>query len=134
MSRQIELLEQPSLDKALEEAVFALRGWQPAAHEIWPTVDPISGGRRLRDALDPRRRDKLSNAETERLIALAATRGCLTPLAYLSEVCGCRAPEPITPEAEEGEAVQAFRDATAAYETATRLFERAQSRRLRVAR
>jgi len=122
------------LDGALEDAVFALGSWQQSAATLWPTECPIERGRYLRQALDPGRREKLAPAELEALIVAAAAHGCLVPLERLTRLCGCRPPEPVPPEAQEGAATEAVQRATEALQQALSLLSEAQARRVRVVR
>lgn len=94
-------------EEALEAAVWALGGWQRAAAEVWPAGDPITGGRKLRNALDPERREQLSPAEIEQLAIAAARAGCLDYLARLAKRCGCRPPERVPPEEVRDRALDA---------------------------
>jgi len=123
---QAELDLPATAESALEDAVFALGGWQRAAAAIWPAEDPIRQGRALRNALDPHRKEKLSPGELQALIVAAARVGCLVPLARLCTLCGCKPPEPLDPVAEEGAAVHAVQQATDALNRAISTLERAQ--------
>lgn len=107
MDKQIQLPLNTGPEEALEAAVWALGGWQRAAAEVWPAGDPITGGRKLRNALDPERREQLSPAEIEQLVVAAARAGCLDYLARLAERCGCRPPEPVPPEEVRDRAMDA---------------------------
>ena len=111
------------LDAALEDAVFALGGWQKAAHEIWPTCDPTEKARYLRTALDPSRKEKLSGAEKARLIQSAANAGCITPAMYVCAISGCKPPERLDPDVEEAKAVEAVELAAQALAEASKVLE-----------
>jgi len=117
-----------SFDEALEDAVAALRGYQRAAAEVWPTESPIDRGRHLRACLDPERREKLAPLEIAVLMRAAARVGCLTPLAWLAEECGCRAPEPVSRADVEGALAREIAAATAALSEALQRAERLSGR------
>jgi len=94
--------------------VFSVGGWQKAAALIWTGPDdcPVEKGRYLRQALDPKRREKLSEKERERLIIAGAKHGCLTPVARICAIAGCCRPEKIVPEVAEAKAYAIVERAT----------------------
>lgn len=109
-----------SLAEELEGAVWALGGYQQAAAKLWPADCPIKGGERLRTALHPDRREKLSVAEVELLIVAGAEAGTLGPLERLARLCGCRAPEREPPEDVQARALEAVQQAQETLQQAIR--------------
>lgn len=121
-------------EEELEGCVWALGGWQKAAALLWPTEDPTTKGRDLRNALAPDRREKLSELEREALIVAAAAKGYFGPVERLNRLCGCKPPEVVTPEEAEGAATVAVQAATEALQQALALLGEARERKVRVVR
>lgn len=119
-------------EQALEDCVFAVGGWQKAAALIWTGPDdcPVEKGRYLRQALDPKRREKLSEAERERLIKAGAAHGCLTPVARVCAIAGCGCPEKIAPEVAEAQAYAIVEKATDALSEALAELKRTRTPRV----
>ena len=128
---QLPLIKFSRLNDALEDVVFALGGWQPAAAKIWPSEAPTEKARVLRNSLNPDRRERLSDLEVEALIIAGSSAGCLTPLAYLNFRAGCVAPVRTDPAVQETEAVQAVQGATTTLQDALEYLEATSKRQVR---
>lgn len=107
------------VDDAMKEAVRALGGAKKVGLMFWPELekDPDKAANRLRDCMNPDRREKLSIQQFMLLLRKAREAGCHSLMAYVASDAGYSAPEPVEPEAVLAEKQSQFIDAVKALQS-----------------
>lgn len=100
------------VDDAMKEAVRALGGAKKVGLMFWPELekDPDKAANRLRDCMNPDRREKLSIQQFMLLLRKSREVGCHSLMAYVANDAGYRA-EPVEPEQQLAEKQAQFIDA-----------------------
>lgn len=86
------------INDALREAVRALGGVKQVGAWLWPEIAPDTAGNRLRDCLNPERREKLSPEQVLFILRRAREVGYHAAMEYLAASCGYAKPAPLAPE------------------------------------
>ena len=83
--------------KSVSEAV----GPKKLAQELWPERDPIDGAKLLARCLDIDRSEKLTASQEALILKRGREVGCHIGMAFLAQMCGYAAPQPVDPEDEK---------------------------------
>lgn len=86
-------------EDALRAAVQALGGAKQVGAMLWPDATPDNAGRKLHDAINPARPEKLELSQIMLVLARAKEAGCHGPFQWLAAQVGYEA-RPVT-RAEE---------------------------------
>lgn len=97
--------------EALREAVRALGGNKKVGPQLWPELPLEQASNRLRDCLNPERREKLSPDQVLLLLRLARTAGFHGAMAFIAYEAGYERPRTVEPEDREAELQRKFIDA-----------------------
>lgn len=87
-----EFYESPN--DALTDAVKVLGGFKPVGARLWPEEPPERAGNKLRDALNPERREKLSIEQALLILRWCRDAGHHDAMAFLSFHLGYEPPRP----------------------------------------
>lgn len=111
---------------AMKEAVRALGGPKKVALMFWPELEkePEKAASRLRDHLNPERREKLSIEQFLMLVRKANEAGCHSLMAYVAADTGYKTPDPQDPEEELAEAQAEFVEAVKTLEGMAKRIEK----------
>jgi hypothetical protein len=99
------------VNEALREAVRHLGGHKKVGPLLWPELLAEQAGNRLRDCLNPDRREKLSPEQVLLILRLACQGGFHGAMAYFAFNAGYEPPRPVVPEDQEAELQRKFIDA-----------------------
>lgn len=91
-----------TLNDALKEAVRAAGGNKAVGAKLWPELPLDAAANRLRDCLNPDRRDKLSPEQAQLILRLAGEAGYHGAMAYWCFGASYATPDPVTPEDQAG--------------------------------
>lgn len=97
-----------TLNDALKEAVRAAGGNKPVGAKLWPELPLETAANRLRDCLNPDRRDKLSPEQAQLILRLACEAGYHGAMAYYCYGASYDAPTPTTPDQQHDELQRQF--------------------------
>lgn len=100
-----------TLNDALKEAVRAAGGNKVVGAKLWPELPLDAAANRLRDSLNPDRRDKLSPEQTQLILRLACDAGYHGAMAYWCFGASYDAPNPVTPDQQNDELQRKFVEA-----------------------
>lgn len=110
---QMSLMHE-SMSDALREAVQAIGGIKKVGCMLWPEMTPDHASSRLRDCLNPDRREKLSPEQVEMIGRMGRQVGCHAVAAWLMRSMGYADPVPVEPEDEIARMQREFVEATKA--------------------
>lgn len=115
---------------AMKEAVRALGGPKKVGLMFWPELekDPEKAANRLRDCMNPERREKLSIEQFMMLLRKACEVGCHSLMAFVASDTGYKTPDPQDPEEELAEAQAEFVEAVKALEGMAKRVEKLTAR------
>lgn len=99
------------INDALREAVRALGGVKQVGAMLWPEVAPDTAGNKLRDCLNPERREKLSPEQFLFVLRKAREAGYHAAMEYVASDCGYAKPAPVDPSDKLAELQRQFIDA-----------------------
>lgn len=99
------------INDALREAVRALGGVKQVGALLWPEVAPDTAGNRLRDCLNPERREKLSPEQLVFLLRKSREAGYHAAMEFVTYECGYAKPAPVDPSDKLAELQRQFIDA-----------------------
>lgn len=102
MQHEQELWHDRIEDAALA-VVMQLGGYKRVGPEVYPEVDDDQAANRLRDALNPARREHLSPHRLLRLLEAGRAGGAHVLMTWLCRKAGYSDPVPITPDDEPAE-------------------------------
>lgn len=102
------------MNDALREAVRAIGGNKKAGPKLWPELLEEQAANRLRDSLNPEKRDKLSPEQVMLLLRLAGQAGFHGAMGFVAYTAGYEAPRPVLPEDQENQLQRQFVDAVQA--------------------
>lgn len=97
-----------SVNDALREAVRQLGGHKKVGPALWPEHPLEQASNRLRDCLNPDRREKLSPEQILFILKLGREAGYHGAMAFLATDAGYEAPRPLAPEDKEAELQRMF--------------------------
>lgn len=93
---------------ALEGLVAALGGNKRAGYELWPDDGPEKAGQRLRDSMNPKRRENLKPHELIHLLQMGQAKGIHTALWHICDECDYEQPAPVNREQQVAELQKEF--------------------------
>lgn len=96
----------------LDSLVKALGGPKSVGKILWPAMDADAAGHRVRDCVNPNRRERLSPEEFLALLKLAREQGFHSGFEWVGYFAGY-AVKPVEPEDEKTRLMREFIDATA---------------------
>lgn len=99
-------------DDMLDSLVKALGGPKAVGGRLWPAKDPDSAGHRVRDCINPHRREHFEPDEVFALLKLAREAEFHSAMEWIGEAVGY-AVKPVEPEDEKKRLMNAFIEATA---------------------
>lgn len=100
---QQEPLFYEDLNDAIRATVQALGGVKKVGHELWPTLGVEGAGSKLRDCLNPERRQDLDPMDLLAIMKMGRAHGVHTLAAFICGEAGYSAPIPVDPEDERAE-------------------------------
>lgn len=89
-----------TIDEAIQEVVRACGGNKQIGARLWPELPLEQAGNKLRDCLNPDRREKLSPEQVVFLLRLGREHGAHAGLAFICHDCGYAEPQPLQSEDE----------------------------------
>lgn len=101
-----------SITDALREVVQASGGPKKVGAMLWPELPIDQAAGKLRDCLNPDRREKLSPEQTVLLGRIGREAGCHALMVFMARECGYADPVPIEPEDEVARLQREFVEAT----------------------
>jgi len=116
-----------SLNDSLRELVRALGGHKKIGPMLWPEQPQDQAANRLRDCLNPDRREKLSPEQFVFLLKLGREAGYHGAMAFIASDTGYETPRPVVKEDVVNQLQNQFVDAVAKLEVIQRQLARAQS-------
>ncbi len=99
-------------DDMLDSLVKALGGPKAVGGKLWPSKDPDSAGHRVRDCINPHRREHFEPDELFALLKLAREAEFHCAFEWIGDFVGY-AVKPIEPEDEKRQLMRQYIDATA---------------------
>ncbi|MEO8806605.1 MAG: hypothetical protein ABI433_11010 [Burkholderiaceae bacterium] len=117
-----------SVNDAMRETVRQLGGHKKIGPMLWPEQPIEQASNRLRDCLNPDRRENLSPEQVLLLLRLARTAGYHGAMAFLACDAGYETPRPVAPEDKVAALQNAFVDAVEKLDVIQRELKRAQIR------
>lgn len=117
------------INDALREAVRQCGGHKKLGPILWPELLAEQAGNRLRDCLNPDRRDKLSPEQVVLILRKAREAGFHGAMAYVAFDTGYEPPRPVVPEDQEAELQRTFIDAVERLESIQKQLQRVQQMR-----
>lgn len=96
------------LNEALRATVQAMGGPKKVAYELWPTLGVEGAASRMRDCLNPDRRQELDPLDLLALMKMARSHGVHTLAAHLMREAGYADPQPVEPEDQRAELQREF--------------------------
>ena len=126
---QMSLMHE-SLNDALRETVQAIGGTKKVGCMLWPEMTADHASSRLRDCLNPERREKLSPEQVEMLSRMGRQVGCHAIMAHLCRTTGYAEPVPVEPEDEIARMQREFVEATKSLGQIAARIESMQSNKL----
>lgn len=97
-----------TLNDALKEAVRAAGGNKVVGAKLWPELPLDAAANRLRDSLNPDRRDKLSPEQAQLVLRLACEADYHGAMAYWCFGASYDTPHPTTPDQQNDELQRQF--------------------------
>ena len=110
---QMSLMHE-SLNDALREVVQVAGGPKKVGADMFPEKTPDEAAGRIRDCLNPDRREVFSPDQVMYLLRLGRRVGCHSAMAYLSHEAGYADPLPVEPEDEVARLQREYVEATKA--------------------
>lgn len=114
------------INDALREAVRQIGGHKKVGPLLWPELPLDHASNRMRDCLNPDRREKLSPDQVVLILRLAREAGFHGVMAYLAFSTGYEPPRPLAPEDQEAQLQRSFIDAVERLEGIQKQLQRAQ--------
>jgi hypothetical protein len=111
---------------ALVDAVRHIGGNKQVGALLWPELPPDQSAGRLRDCLNPHRREKLSPEQVLLICTKAREVGCHSAMAFFCFSAGYEPPRPVVPEDQEAELMRTFTDAVDRLELIQKQLNRVQ--------
>lgn len=115
-----------SVNDALRELVRNLGGHKRVGPQLWPELALEAAANRLRDCLNPDRRDKLSPEQVLFMLRLARNSGYHGAMEFLAYDAGYDRPRPVAAEDKVAALQNAFVDAVDKLESIQREMKRTQ--------
>lgn len=125
--QQLEMPMYECVEDALKDAVRALGGAKAVGRELWPDKDADAAGRKLLDALNPSRDEKLEYTQIMLIFRMARDKGCYSPFRWFALECGFDA-HPVTRADEVDRATAVVESAARALQLGLATLERLQTR------
>jgi hypothetical protein len=91
------------LNDAIKAAVDAIGGPKVVGATLWPDLDPSAAGNRLRDCLNPTRRERLTPEQLALIRRKARDAGSHVLASFEMKAAGYSRPTPIAPDDEKAE-------------------------------
>lgn len=101
-------------DDMLDSLVKALGGPKAVGGKLWPSKDPDSAGHRVRDCINPHRREHFEPDELFALLKLAREAEFHCAFEWIGDFVGY-AVKPVEPEDEKRELMRQYIAATATF-------------------
>lgn len=101
-----------SVGEALAEVVKAAGGPKRVGPELWPELPAEQAAQKLRDCLNPDRREKLSPEQVVWLLKLGRHTGCHSAMTFVLRDCGYADPVPLEPDDERAALQREFIEAS----------------------
>lgn len=118
------------VNEALRDAIKALGGNKKVGPVLWPELAMEAAANRLRDCLNPERREKLSPEQFMLILRLARQSGHHSVMQYLAFDAGYEAPRPVLVEDQEAQLQRSFVDAVDKLTKIQEQLNRVQMRRV----
>ncbi len=103
-----------TINDAVREAIQACGGFKRVGPMLWPERPVDEASNRLRDCLNPDRRDRLTPEQLLFVLRLARQSGCHAAATFLMAECGYAPPVPVDPEDQLARQEREFVEATKA--------------------
>lgn len=103
-----------SFNDALREAIHAIGGPKKLGALLWPEQPVDHASNKVRDCLNPDRRERFSPDQVLMILRLARQAGCHSAAAFLMREAGYADPVPVDPEDEVVRLQREFVEATKA--------------------
>lgn len=110
---QMSLMHE-TLNDALREVIQAAGGAKKVGAEMFPEKTPDEAAGRIRDCLNPDRREVFSPDQVVYLLRIGRSIGCHSAMAYMNREAGYADPLPIEPEDEVARLQREYVEATKA--------------------
>lgn len=107
---QQEALFIEDINEAIRTTVQALGGAKKVGADLWPTLSVDAAGNRLRDAMNPGRREHLSPEEIIAIAKMGRASGCHALTFFFCREAGYADPQPVDPEDQRAELQREFVD------------------------
>lgn len=117
------------VNDALREAIRALGGYKKVGPKLFPDVLEDQAANRLRDCLNPDRRDTLTPSRVLMILRMAREAGFHGAMSFIAFDAGYEPPRPVVPEDQENELQRAFVDAVSTLETIQKQLQKVQGLR-----
>jgi hypothetical protein len=114
---------------ALREAVRQVGGHKKVGPLLWPELPLEQASNRLRDCLNPERREKLSPEQVVLILRLAREAGFHGVMGFLAFSTGYEPPRPVVPEDQEAALQRTFIEAVERLEGIQKQLQRVQQMR-----
>lgn len=110
---QMSLMHE-TLNDALREVIQAAGGPKKVGADMFPEKTPDEAAGRIRDCLNPDRREVFSPDQVMYLLRLGRRIGCHAAMAYMAREAGYADPLPVEPEDEVARLQREYVEATKA--------------------
>lgn len=113
-----------SISDALRETVQCCGGYKAVGLMLWPEMAADHAAGKLRDCLNPDRRERLTPEQVCLLLHLGREHGCHSAMHYIARSAGYAEPQPVEPEDERAGLMREYVEAARAMQ---RIAERIES-------
>lgn len=119
------------INAALAEAVRQLGGHKKVGPSMWPELPLDTAANRLRDCLNPERREKLSPEQALYILARARAAGYHGAMHFVAFSAGYEPPRPVEPDDQESELQRRFIESVEALQQIQQQLQRVQQQQVR---
>lgn len=112
-----------TLNDAIRAAIDAAGGPKRVGSVLWSELGAEAAGNRLRDCLNPTRRERLSPEQLALVRRMARDAGCHVLASFEAKESGYARPVPIAPDDEKAELMRAYVEAVRKQQELTQRLE-----------
>lgn len=121
-------LHHESITDALREVIQAAGGAKSVGALMFPTTPPDQAAGKIRDCLNPDRRERFTPDQVMMLLRLGRQSGCHSAMSFITHESGYGEPVPVEPEDEVARLQREYVEATKALLNMATRIDNMQSR------
>lgn len=113
-----------TISDALRELVQSSGGYKAVGIKLWPDQPADHAAGKLRDCLNPDRRERLTPEQVCYLLRLGREAGCHAAITFMARDAGYADPQPVEPEDERAKLQREYVEAAKAMQRMAERIER----------